>query len=237
MHYMLTPIERQYDSGFGVVADAFKTAADKLAEEKPSKAMLAHLPVNFLYRHTIELYLKSVIVILHRRLKITYGAEPHTAEPRVLVGKEWLPIFRVHSLLDLYQYFRSVYDGNIANLNHLAHVNWDELAQDDLGEMVKLIEEHDPGSTLFRYPMTKNASRDREKSGFREVDPADVQKMTGGAGEYVKAFFVLDKDDNVKHAYVLDNETGAEVSSALASVAGVFSNLHAALRFAVLEGW
>jgi hypothetical protein len=235
MYYMLTPIERQHDSGFGVVADAFKRAADKLADEKPSKAMLDHLPVSFLYRHTIELYLKSVTVILHRRLKIPYGAEPHTAEPRVLIGKEWLPIFRVHSILDLYQYFRSIYNGNVPKLNHLADVNWE--LEEDLDAKVKLIEEHDRGSTLFRYPTTKDAVRDRDKSGFREVDPADVQRMMNVAGEYVKAFLVLDKDDNVKHVYVLDNKTGAEVSVALASVAGTFSNLHAALRFAVLEGW
>lgn len=235
MHYMLTPIERQYDSGFGVVADAFKRAADKLAEDKPSKAMLDHLPVNFLYRHTIELYLKSALVILHRKLRISYGAEPQTGEPRVLVGKEWQPIFRVHSLLDLYHYFRSIYDNNIPKLNRLAETNWELEA--DLDAKVKLIEEHDPGSTLFRYPMTKDAVRDREKSGFREVDPAEVQEMMTVAGEYVKAFLVVDANDEVKHPYVLDDKTGSEVSAALASVANTFSNLHAALRFGVLKGW
>ncbi|RXU06233.1 hypothetical protein B1F69_00065, partial [Pseudomonas syringae] len=73
MLYMMLPLDRHFDSGFGAVADSFRDAADAL-EDTPT--LNTHLPVSFLYRHAIELFLKSAIIILHRKLNIPYGAIP-----------------------------------------------------------------------------------------------------------------------------------------------------------------
>jgi hypothetical protein len=67
MQYMLMPLEAHFDGGLGATGDAFEEAAKKLAEsaaELPSSH--PHLPINFLHRHAVELYLKSMIVVMHR---------------------------------------------------------------------------------------------------------------------------------------------------------------------------
>lgn len=70
MQYLLTPLHAQFDSGFGATGNAFKDAAGFLDGDKEANKdnlFNANLPVNFLYRHAIELFLKSAIVIFHRR--------------------------------------------------------------------------------------------------------------------------------------------------------------------------
>lgn len=54
--YLLMPLDTHFDYGFGMRAEAYKDAADKLAEE--CLGMHSHLPIRFLLRHAIELYLK-----------------------------------------------------------------------------------------------------------------------------------------------------------------------------------
>lgn len=59
MHYLCTPLDQHFDNGFGAVADSFKEAADSLVQSTAEAQFLnSHLPISFLYRHAIELYLK-----------------------------------------------------------------------------------------------------------------------------------------------------------------------------------
>lgn len=77
MYYLLAPLDKHYDRGFGAVANSFMEAADDLQEDAATGATFLnrHLPISFLYRHAIELFLKSGIIILHKRLRIPYGTE------------------------------------------------------------------------------------------------------------------------------------------------------------------
>ena len=63
----LLPPERHFDGGLGATAGEFKRSAEELKVTKGTA--LAHLPVCYLQRHSIELYLKSLIVILYKSIK------------------------------------------------------------------------------------------------------------------------------------------------------------------------
>jgi len=62
MHYLMAPLEEHYDSGFGAVGDAFHRAAKALEKENAGPRFAwNHLPQICLYRHAVELFLKSGI--------------------------------------------------------------------------------------------------------------------------------------------------------------------------------
>lgn len=74
MQYLMAPLEEHYDDGFGAVGDAFYRAAKALEKEnKGLRFAWNHLPQIALYRHAVELFLKSGIIIIHRKLKMPYG--------------------------------------------------------------------------------------------------------------------------------------------------------------------
>ena len=72
MNYMMMPLDRHYDHGFGATGDAFFEAAKTLEKEAKPTLFLDALPKGFLLRHALELFLKSAIVVIHRRLKLPY---------------------------------------------------------------------------------------------------------------------------------------------------------------------
>ncbi|WP_232489952.1 hypothetical protein, partial [Pectobacterium parmentieri] len=48
------------------------------------------MPVNYLRRHTIELYLKSLIYVLHRKFKIPFSNDGSLEKPKIKVlGKDY----------------------------------------------------------------------------------------------------------------------------------------------------
>jgi hypothetical protein len=98
MKYILMPLDAHYDSGFGAVAESFREAATTLRKAVPDPAFFAHLPQSYLFRHSVELFLKSEIIILHRKLRLPYGTHPHDGPPMVMDGADWKPIHRVHSI-------------------------------------------------------------------------------------------------------------------------------------------
>jgi hypothetical protein len=81
MNYVLMPLDAHYDSGFGAVAESFREAATTLRKAVPDPAFFGHLPQSFLFRHSVELFLKSEIIILHRKLRLPYGTHPHDGPP------------------------------------------------------------------------------------------------------------------------------------------------------------
>ncbi len=96
-----TPLDRHFDDGHEATADAFKAAAEKLEEDEGDKLrqLNAHLPINFLYRHAIEIYLKSAIVTVHRALRLPSGDGSHEKDPLVKIeGGKWQRLNRTHSL-------------------------------------------------------------------------------------------------------------------------------------------
>jgi hypothetical protein len=65
MKYLFLPLSQHCDDGLGATAEAFEDSA-KLLINNAAEISHCHykIPVCYLYRHAIELYLKSVTVIL-----------------------------------------------------------------------------------------------------------------------------------------------------------------------------
>src|SRR6516225_6219038 len=105
--YMFLPLNKHCDDGLGATGEAFEEAAKLIAEHsKAIKGNHLHLPINFLYRHAIELFLKSMITVLHRSLRVPYGDKPYDGPAFVHANGNWKRLDRVHSVSALWAYFR-----------------------------------------------------------------------------------------------------------------------------------
>lgn len=89
MQYTLTGIDTHLDFGFGITGESYYNNADFLFQnkEKVQAFQLAEMPVNFVYRHSIELFLKSLIIIFHKKLELPYDIEPPAAARILSCGK------------------------------------------------------------------------------------------------------------------------------------------------------
>lgn len=235
-HYMLTPLDQHFDLGFGSVADSFKEAADSLQHVPPEhRALNEHLPVSFLYRHAIELYLKSAIIIFHKKFKLPYGEAPCTREPHVLVGASWKPMYRVHSLGDLYPYFRRLFLDHMPYLENHTRTDW--VFAPELDRWISEIERQDSTSTFFRYPVTKHGDRDKDKSVMKADSHLNIMSRMGPGQPYQKVFLVLDEQDEVSQAYYYDDERAKGIIETLAQACDELYACHAALRAELTGGW
>ena len=112
MHYLMTPLQSHFDMGFGGVASSFKHAADLVANpEANSSSIDSHLPASFLYRHAIELFLKSGIIIFHRKFNIPWG-DGSASEPQVPIAGKWRSMYSIHNLAPLYARFLALMQEN-----------------------------------------------------------------------------------------------------------------------------
>lgn len=68
MEYWLTSPGDHLDFGFGITAETYYNSAKYMDEgrHKIQAFQLIEMPINFLYRHSIELALKSLIIIFIR---------------------------------------------------------------------------------------------------------------------------------------------------------------------------
>jgi hypothetical protein len=111
MLWMMMPLEEHYDDGFGAVGDAFRRAAETLGKNNSDGAMLwSHLPEIYLLRHAVELFLKSGIIIMHRKLRLPYDSEPYSsATPMMMASSgKWRSLFKTHDIPELYGYWKKL---------------------------------------------------------------------------------------------------------------------------------
>ncbi|QIO05746.1 hypothetical protein [Acinetobacter shaoyimingii] len=103
------PLALQIDLGFGATADSFYCAAQALDDNKHSKYGFGigggKLPILYLYRHSIELYLKSAITLIHKvsikKAKTGNGED----FPKLIENGKDKKIFNVHSIKILFENF------------------------------------------------------------------------------------------------------------------------------------
>lgn len=228
MHHLFTPLDQHFDSGFGAVADSFRHAADSLLQSNEESPFLnAHLPISFLYRHAIELYLKSAILIFHKKFKISYGRVPHDGEPHVLLDSKWKPMYSEHRIQKLYSYVRVLFSEQSEYLETQTRTNWS--FPNDLDDWIAKIEVADSSSTFFRYPVTKDKTKDKEKSAIRVDDFESMLAKVQSGSEPLKAFLVLDGDDQLRQAFSYDDSQSQEMIVTLKEVSNVLHGCHAAL--------
>ena len=237
VNYPFKPFNKHFDYGFGGYADAFKRAADNLTlqKENKDKFLNMHLPINYLYRHAIELYLKSLVIILHRRLQLPFG--PHNSEstPHILVRQEWVPIYRVHNINDLYQYFKNLLNEQRSAIAEYSDSDWANLPT-ELDSQITTIGNLDEKSTFLRYPDMKNRGNEQEKSSFQEGTIPEIFRRLAPGNEYSKAFVSVDENDNISEIYQLNNNPLVELTKALKNVASLFEGAHLGMRVEFANG-
>lgn len=227
-----------FDYGFGAHADAFKEVADTLKTEiEPAEkpALNMHLPKNFLYRHAIEIYLKSMIIIIHKRLKLDYGDSNSSSEPCVLVEDKWKPMYKVHSIKVLYNYYKTLIKSEQNSLSKISNTEWGSIPK-EIDEHVDYIESTDSNSTFFRYPLTGNDLISKNKASFYETDLQEIFAKMGPSEGYSKSFLVVDQNHRVSKAFRLNQKPLRELSNALQNVATYLEGVHFGMRVELCAG-
>src|SRR5688572_13471316 len=99
--YLVLPHSAHFDRGFGATANAFRDAAELIlsAADNTVSGVALRMPASFLYRHAVELYLKSITVVLDWR----FDPDARQAErlPSVLISGTARPLTSVHDLHSL----------------------------------------------------------------------------------------------------------------------------------------
>jgi len=235
--YSFLPLSRHADYGFGATADAFKEAADGLtASQIEAPRLNGHLPTAFLYRHAIELYLKSMIVLLHRRLHIPFGSHSADGEPCVLVQGQVRPFHRVHSVAKLFSYFERLVAQHAPTLATFCHTDWTAIPY-ETHEWIRLIEETDATSTFFRYPNPQARAGDHAKSSFQTSSPEELIAAASPSGPPIKAAVILDESDSVVETFCLNSEVMPDMQVALRSLAELLEAAHFGMRIELAGGW
>lgn len=237
------PLDRHFDSGFGATADTFHDAAKSLDTEEHKHGFglnRSRLPLFYLYRHANELYLKSVLTILHRRFSPTFPNVPKGEFPTIddANGKP-REIFRVHSIRDLSRQFRTLLNANALHLLSVARTDWTAIPTDfDL--MVNLIDAADNKSTMFRYPLTLDPVNDANKSSFKQVSNEDAVAAAAYRAENglpgVMILGLKDNNDEILDTFIYDESVMTDVFVAHKKLADLLSGLQFGLRVELLGG-
>lgn len=233
MQYSLTGIDTHLDFGFGITGESYYHSAEHLYEnkEKIQTFQQVEMPINFLYRHSIELILKSLIIIFHKRLQLPYGAEPFdTINPKACIDKKWKALDCCHWIGELYTYWcKELLLKHKSDLDRIApNDDWQE--EKFITDFFPLISTYDRDSSFFRYPVTKKSTTlDPEKYTMQRLDHerlGDIfaESTNNGKVQTGGRIFMLLKNENdeivdgfQRNENVLDNVTHAlrEVSNYL----------------------
>lgn len=143
--YEYSAIEEQIDWGLGLQAASFLRGAHNL--EQSSRFSNDGLPIGYLYRQAIELYLSSIVVILDSP-RFEYEG------PVRIERKDYDSKVKTHDLRRLLNYSR-------ASLASKSPETLDNLNR--LSDKIEQIYDLDPDGFYFRYPV-KGASEKFEYS-------------------------------------------------------------------------
>ena len=247
MNYLLTGIELHPDLGFGITADSYYHSAEHLMNnhfENYDVTQQAEMPQNFLFRHSIELHLKSLIIIFHKELKINYGNVNYESnEPEALVDGKWRKLYTCHYIDKLYEYWlNNLFLPNIENLKKIASKgDWEEYKK--IAELFKIISKYDQDSSYFRYPITKNSILDVEKNTMQKFKSKDnledlikeIKEKKDGKKSSI-TMLMFDEKDNLTEAFHKEENILPEVRNALNEVASYFYGMHTMVRSTLCGG-
>ncbi|HBS88055.1 MAG: hypothetical protein A2W91_09925 [Bacteroidetes bacterium GWF2_38_335] len=246
MNYLFTGIELQIDKGFGITADAYFKSAEHLLNnhfENYDSTQQAEMPQNYLYRHSIELYLKSLIIIFHRKLKLDFGTVLYDSEdPEVCIEGKWIKLYKCHFIDKLYGYWlNDLLLNKIELLKEIAPKGeWHETER--ITELFSLISKYDQDSSFFRYPITKNNSLDHKKYTMQKFKATNMK-------DYIKniqkqnipkkgtiTMLLVDENDNIVDAFKQNKNVLSDVRDALKEIAFYFHCIHIMTRKTLCGG-
>ncbi|OWF74670.1 hypothetical protein B4902_00660 [Yersinia frederiksenii] len=231
INYLLTPPNTHFDYGFGISAEGFKESADILGRDPSSHFTL--LPLNYLRRHAIELYLKSFIFILHRKYNQPFCNGSSLDKPIIMIGSKSKPLSNIHDLSELYEYFISLHER--LRFDFPKSTIWD--ISNEIRTKINFVNGYDSQSTYFRYPISSNSVGDAKKSRIQPVKIEHlIQKSQKNTDKKIKCVLMFDENDELVETYDLVADTLGKVQVALESLCDYFHNLHAAYRFEITKG-
>ncbi len=235
--YEFKPIHQHYDDGLGATGEAFKEAADRLSESiNGSRFLHAKIPICYLYRHAIELYLKSMIVVVHRRLYLPWTEGKDDARPRLKIGDELRYLDRLHNIGDLYVYLKHLIHEQKDRINALGNTDWDSFPQ-ELDTWIETIQSGDATSTFFRYPTLGKISKDHIKSDFQENSVEEILERVRLTGKPMKVYVEEEEKDGQTKIYeYVDGARLEELKAALTKTADFLSGAHFGFRMEVAGG-
>lgn len=237
--YMLTSIDTHADKGFGVTAEAFKKGADHLSNSDFKEGMLAQgeMPVLYLYRHSIELYLKSLIMHIHEELSIPYMNVTASGNHQFIVNDKGNPLFieNCHSLKLLFEYLCKLVKENKERMNIQApNANW--LITGRIRGYMKSIYELDDKSDYFRYPISRDKSKDKAKYTMKKIKEQDFSsKIINTRGNMF--FATKNRNNEIQDIYIKDENVLKEITTTLTKTADFFHNFHIMTRIELCNGW
>lgn len=246
LQYLLSGIELHIDKGFGITADSYYKSAEHLYKDPYEYFNLtqqAEMPQSFLYRHSIELYLKSLIIIFHKQLNINYGTvQANSDDPEILIGNKWQKLYTCHYIDKLYFYWlNSLLIPNIERLNKVASQG-DWQVNEEISDSIKTICKYDLDSSYFRYPITKNASMDTHKYSMKKIKTKDIvsivkdiKKENPTSGNSLTMLY-YDDNDNLVDAYTKRSNILLVVRNAMKEVAHYFHCIHIMSRATLCNG-
>ena len=247
MNYIMTGIELHPDNGFGITADSYYKSAEHLMNnhyEHYSVTQQAEMPQNFLFRHSIELYLKSLIIIFHKKLEIDYGTVPFDSnEPEIFTDGKWKKLYTCHFIDTLYEYWLSnLLTPNIEKLNKVAPKgDWKEYEK--ISDLFPIVCKFDRDSSYFRYPITKNSSLDNKKftmqkfkagnltDFMKEIQDGKSKSKDGGI-----TMVMVDDEDNILNAFNNSKDVLPDVRDSLKEIAYYFNCIHVMTRVTLCGG-
>jgi hypothetical protein len=230
MNFLITPPSTQYDGGLGITACHFSKAADILKENK--NKMPDSLPLCYLQRHAIELFLKSFIVILHKRFKRKYGAPYSDKRPGLLINNKWKSLSNTHNLNDLYTHFFKTYEA----LKHKFPKTTDWDIEADINKKIKLVSGSDPKSTYFRYPEATNPAQDSKKSEIQRQSLGTMLQHNKDTNDPIKCVLMFNDNDELVDTYNIKSSPLPEVLKSLEELCEFFDAIHVAIRMELLNG-
>lgn len=243
----MTGIELHLDKGFGITADSYYKSAEHLMTnhfEHYDVTQQAEMPQNFLYRHAIELYLKSLIIIFHRKLKINYRNVPFDSEePEIFTDGKWRKLYTCHFIDKLYEYWlNNLLLPNIDVLNEKAPKgDWQETKK--ITNLFPVISKYDQDSSYFRYPITKNSSLDTKKYTMQKFKATnmeqfikEIQEQKSEAKKGTFTMLLVDDSDNIVEAFKQTENVLSDVRDALKEVAFYFNCIHIMTRVTLCGG-
>ncbi|DAB38560.1 MAG: hypothetical protein A2023_00445 [Sulfuricurvum sp. GWF2_44_89] len=226
MNYLITPPSTHYDGGIGITGCDFRHSAETLKKHiSPSDGLL---PLCYLHRHAIELFLKSVIFILHKKYIIEFGDGFSLKRPGIKVRDKWIPMDNTHNLSDLYTYFEIIFDNC---KEHLPDFYWD--FPGDVKAKVDLVSGTDPSSTFYRYPNSGSDYKDMKKSKIQKIS---LDGAFNNSKKPAKLVLMLDENDNIIETYNMDADALSKTQDALDYLSDFFYGVHATFRGLLTDG-
>jgi hypothetical protein len=223
--YLLMPLSKHVDDGFGAVGRSFHEAADQLRQsnhEASARWMHGHLPINYLYRHAIELYLKSMIIVAHRRLRLPSTDGAYEPIPKIKVVNNFEKIHNVHGIQALYDEMKRIFVTNRDLIAKIAKTDWAKIPE-DLETSIATVESVDPGSTVFRYPTSDSPVADKQKSSFKNIETDVLLEKMNSDGPKQFALVMVNDNNEVVESFALDDKPMPELRDALVCAVGILS--------------